>query len=83
MSFYKQLQIPGFEHRIHLPVCSREDFWEVWAGIPVNLLSFVVIFHLNTEEVGIAVGTYNDVMTQDFFDNSEMLDGRVEPAMFL
>ena len=81
-TFYKQLQIPGLEHCLHLPVLSRDDFCEVWAGIPVTFQSHVVIFHLNTEEVGILVGAYNDVMTEEFFENSELLDGKVEPAIF-
>ena len=83
MSFYKPLQIPGLEHRLHLPVFSQDDFWYVWAGIPVTYRSFVVIFHLNSEEVGIIVGAYSDVMTEEFFESSELLDGKVEPAVFL
>ena len=81
-TFYRELQIPGLEHHLHLPVLSQEYFWEVWAGIPMTNQSYVVIFHLNAEEVGIAVGTYNDVMTEEFFENSELLAGKVEPAVF-
>ena len=62
---------------------SRADLWEMWCGIPVCFQSLVFIFHLNAEEVGILVGTYNDVMTEDFFENSELIDGRVEPAVLL
>ena len=77
MTLYHQVEIPGFSHRIHMPVFGISDFWEEWMGIPITFQCFSIIFRLNNEQVGIVIGTYNDVMTEEYFENCNLLEKKL------
>ena len=68
---YHQVEIPGCSHYIHLPLFPHD------LGL-INIVDCaVVLFRLNSNDVGIAISSYNDNMTDEFFERSELIDGKV------
>ena len=77
LTLYHQVEIPGCSHRIHIPVFSPCDLWEIIGGIPFTFAGFMYLFRLHNEEVGVVMIVYNDVITEKYLEECDLLGDQV------
>ena len=74
-TFYHQVELPGYSHVAHFPVFDLKSSMEM-LGIPLTAEFFVCTFKLSLEETGVLFVAYSDIITEEFFEDCELLAGK-------
>ena len=70
------LELRGCVHRLHLPVIEVQP---KFMGIPSGPVSAIAPFRLNKEELAVYIYAYNDIMSEEYFDQCPLLGEKISP----
>ena len=74
-TFYHQVELPGAEHLMHLPIFNPKIYTTL--GVPVCPELSVLIFKMSSKETGALILAYSDVFTEEFFDSCELFEKKI------
>ena len=78
MKYYQHVKLPGYRHRIHIPVFRIKEFVYTVLGIPMCPECVAIPFMMGQSQVGLFLAVYSDRMTESYFDTSRWLSGKVK-----
>ena len=76
-TFYHQVELPGAKHKLHLPIYEEAEMVYIVLGVPLCGELTVIIFKMNRKETGAVIIAYSDVLTEEFFEDSELFEEEI------
>merc|ERR1712183_157420 len=77
MTAYQQVELPGYDHVVHLPVFREKEFIFKVMGIPICPECVAIPFKMDKNRVGLLLAVYSDTMTEEYLERSRWLEGKL------